>query len=169
MAAFEDGHHAQAFPSFGSERTGAPVVSYCRIRDTSIRSREPVLEPDLIIVQDPTLLPIMDVFSGLKPNGFGLINSAKPLAELGLKDLEDSYAPGHIVAIPAADIAREHLGRPLPNAVLLGGVSALTQIVRLESVLDAIGGRFSGKVAAANQAAAKAAYDLVSEMKEQYA
>lgn len=169
MAAFEDGHHAQAFPSFGSERMGAPVVSYCRIRETDIRSREPVLEPDLVIVQDPTLLPIMDVFSGLKPNGFGLVNSAKPLEELGLKELEEKYEPGHIVAIPATDIAREHLGRPLPNAVLLGGVSALTGIVRLESVLDAIGGRFGGKVAAANQAAAKAAYDLVLEMKEQYA
>lgn len=166
MAAFEDGHHAQAFPSFGSERMGAPVVSYCRISDEEIRSREPVLEPDLVVVQDPTLLPIMDVFSGLKSNGWALINSTKPLNELGLADLEARYQEGHIVAIPATDIAREHLGRPLPNAVLLGGASALTGIMSLESVLDAIGGRFGGKIGEKNQAAARAAYELVEKMKE---
>ena len=73
-AAFTDGHHAQAFPSFGSERTGAPVVSYCRIADKEIRTREPVQEPDLVVVQDATLLAIMDVFSGFKPDGFSLVN-----------------------------------------------------------------------------------------------
>lgn len=166
MAAFEDGHHAQAFPSFGSERMGAPVVSYCRISDEEIRSREPVLAPDLVVVQDPTLLPIMDVFSGLKLDGYALVNSAKPLSELGLTELEEKYQPGHVVAIPATDIAREHLGRPLPNAVLLGGASALTGIMSLDSVLSAIGGRFGGKVGASNQAAARAAYELVTKMKE---
>ncbi|MDO5033848.1 MAG: 2-oxoacid:acceptor oxidoreductase family protein [Actinomycetaceae bacterium] len=165
MAAFEDGHYAQAFPSFGSERMGAPVVSYCRIRDEKIRSREPVLEPNVVSVQDPTLLPIMDVFSGLKPDGFGLVNSAKTLEELGLKELEERSLPGHIVTIPATEIALEHLGRPLPNAVLLGGISALSGVVRLESVLSAIAGRFGGKVGQANQAAARAAFDLVMEMK----
>ena len=73
-AAFADGHHAQAFPSFGSERTGAPVVSYCRIMDKEIRSREPILEPDVVIVQDPTLLAVMDPFSGLKSDGYALVN-----------------------------------------------------------------------------------------------
>lgn len=165
MAAFEDGHHAQAFPSFGSERMGAPVVSYCRIRDEVIRSREPVLSPNVVIVQDPTLLPIMDVFSGLQPDGYGLVNSAKSLEELGLAELKKRSLPGHIVTIPATEIALEHLGRPLPNAVLLGGVSALTGIVRLESVLGAISGRFAGKVGEANQEAAKAAFRLVEEMK----
>ena len=65
IAAFEDGLHAQAFPSFGSERTGAPVVSFCRIDDVPIRVREPIAEPDALIVQDPTLLHQVDVFSGL--------------------------------------------------------------------------------------------------------
>lgn len=165
MAAFEDGHHAQAFPSFGSERTGAPVVSYCRIRDTEIRTREPVLEPDLIVVQDPTLLPIIDVFSGLKKDGYALVNSSKSLSELGLDHLQTNYLKGHIITVPASDIAREHLGRPLPNAVLLGGAAALTGILRLESVLNAIAHRFGGKVAEGNQNAARAAYDLVMETK----
>ena len=66
IAAFEEGRHAQAFPSFGSERTGAPVVAFCRIADKEIRLREPIMEPDALIIQDPTLLYQVDVFSGLK-------------------------------------------------------------------------------------------------------
>jgi pyruvate ferredoxin oxidoreductase gamma subunit len=67
VAAFLEHKHAQAFPSFGSERTGAPVVSFCRIDDKEIRLREPILAPDALIVQDPTLLRVIDVFQGLKP------------------------------------------------------------------------------------------------------
>ena len=69
IAAFQKGHHAQAFPSFGSERTGAPVVAYCRVDDKEIRLREPILEPDAVIIQDPTLLFSVDVFQGLKKTG----------------------------------------------------------------------------------------------------
>lgn len=75
-AAFADGHYAQSFPSFGSERTGAPVVSYCRIDSGPIRLREPVLYPDVVLVQDATLLGAIPVCSGLKAKGFVLINSA---------------------------------------------------------------------------------------------
>ena len=56
IAAFNEGKHAQAFPSFGSERTGAPVVAFCRIDDHPIRAHDPVTSPDAVIVQDPTLL-----------------------------------------------------------------------------------------------------------------
>jgi pyruvate ferredoxin oxidoreductase gamma subunit len=75
LAAFEQGRHAQASPSSGSERTGAPVVAFCRISDQDIRLREPILAPDVLIVQDPTLLHQVDVFQGLKPDGYVLINS----------------------------------------------------------------------------------------------
>ncbi len=74
-AAFRQGRHAQAFPSFGSERTGAPVVSFCRVADRAIRVREPVLVPDVVIVQDATLLRSVDVFDGLRPDGYALVNS----------------------------------------------------------------------------------------------
>ena len=108
-AAFADGHHAQAFPSFGSERTGAPVVSYCRIMDKEIRSREPILEPDVVIVQDPTLLAVMDPFSGLKSDGYALVNSTKTATELGLQELEERLLKGHFVSMPATDIAENSL------------------------------------------------------------
>ena len=77
VAAFRDGHEAQAFPSFGSERMGAPVVSYCRIADAPIRLREPVSTPDAVIVVDSTLLHHVDVFSGLVAGGYVLINSTR--------------------------------------------------------------------------------------------
>lgn len=166
-AAFMDGHHAQAFPSFGSERTGAPVVSYCRITENEIRTREPVIEPDLVVVQDPTLLPIMDVFSGLKADGFALVNSSKTPEELGFADVVARHPKGHVLTIPATELAKEHLGRPLPNAVLLGGVAALTGLVKLSSVSKAIRNKFKGKVGEGNVAAAAAAYELLTEMKQE--
>ena len=163
MAAFHEGHHAQAFPSFGSERTGAPVVSNCRVEDREIRSREPVLQPDIIIVQDPTLLTVMDVFSGLKPGGYALINSSKTLEELELEDVLKKTDADHLVTVPASELAREHLGRPLPNAALLGAMSALTGLVDIASVEGAIKQRFHGRLGDSNSAAARAAYDYVKE------
>lgn len=165
MAAFAEGRHAQAFPSFGSERTGAPVVAYCRISDREIRTREPVLNPDLLIIQDPTLLPILDVFAGLSDEGYVLINSSKRTAELGLSELQARQPAGHFMTIPATDIAREYTGRTVPNAVLLGGMAALTGLIEMQSVADAIMQRFSKSVGEKNVAAAQAAYELVNEKK----
>src|SRR6187200_1944760 len=75
VAAFDEGRYAQAFPSFGSERTGAPVVAFCRIDDRPIRLREPITDPDALIVQDVTLLRQLDLFAGLRPGGYALLNS----------------------------------------------------------------------------------------------
>src|SRR5450755_2310546 len=87
VAAFLEQRHAQAFPSFGSERMGAPVVSFCRIDDKEIRLREPILEPDGLIVQDPTLFKAIDVLHGLRPEGYLLVNTNKTLDELNLTEV----------------------------------------------------------------------------------
>ena len=92
LAAFLEERHAQAFPSFGSERTGAPVVSFCRIDDRPIRVREPIMEPDALIVQDPTLLHQVDVFGGMRPGGSVLINTGRTPEELGIGDLDFNAA-----------------------------------------------------------------------------
>ena len=164
VAAFGEGRHAQAFPTFGSERTGAPVVSFCRIDDRTIRLREPITEPDALIVQDPTLLHQVNLFAGLRQDGFLLINTSRTLDELGLAELVSRLTPSHVVAVPATELAREHLGRPLPNAALLGGFAALTAQVSLGSVADAIRDRFAGAVGEGNVRAAEAAYAHVSEV-----
>lgn len=161
VAAFNEGRHAQAFPTFGSERMGAPVVSFCRIDDRPIRLREPITEPDALIVQDPTLLQQVNLFDGLRPDGYLLVNTGHDLAELGIGDVVGALKAERVVAVPATDLAREHLGRPLPNAALLGGFSALTGQVGLAAVLDAIRARFPGKVGDGNAAAAAAAYTFV--------
>lgn len=167
VAAFLDKQHAQAFPSFGSERTGAPVVSFCRISDSQIRLREPVLEPDAILIQDPTLLHSIDVFSGAKLDGYLLINTTKSFVELGIDEFIDQRLRYRNLIVPASDIAMKHVGRPMPNAALLGGFAAATKKVTLDSVLAAIEDRFPAKIAAGNIAAAREAFEFViDELKE---
>jgi pyruvate ferredoxin oxidoreductase gamma subunit len=167
VAAFVDGRHAQAFPSFGSERTGAPVVSFCRIASKPIRTREPVTDPDALVVQDPTLLHQVDLFSGLRSEGFVLINTSRSFEELGLSEFSRKFHEGRLLTVPATDLAIAHTGRPTPNAVMLGGFAALTGIVSLESVLVAIRDRFAGSIADANAVAAADAFEVVSKEREE--
>jgi pyruvate ferredoxin oxidoreductase gamma subunit len=161
MTAFYEGRHAQAFPSFGSERTGAPVVAFCRIAEREIRLREPIIEPDCLIVQDATLFKVVDVFAGLRNDGYLLINSNRTFDELHVRPAADRLPKGHAVTVPATEFALKHVGRPVPNAALLGAFAALTRFVHFESVKRAIEEAFPGKVGAANVAAATEAYDLV--------
>jgi pyruvate ferredoxin oxidoreductase gamma subunit len=159
VAAFVEGRHAQAFPSFGSERTGAPVVAFCRIDDRPIRVREPVTRPDALVVQDATLLHQIDVLGGLRSGGSVLINSSQAVEELGLPALT---AAGRALTVPATAIALRRFGRPVPNAVLLGGLAALTGCVLIDSLTAAIAERFPGDLGTANAAAARDAFDHVS-------
>lgn len=161
VAAFYDGKYAQAFPSFGSERTGAPVVSYARFDDHPIRLREPVLQPDALIIQDPTLLHQVDVFAGIRDEGYILINTTKTWNELGLESIEHSAFDYRRLTVPASEFAMQYVGRPLPNAALLGGYAAATVQVAIESVIRAIEERFPTKIAEANVRAAEAAYEYV--------
>jgi pyruvate ferredoxin oxidoreductase gamma subunit len=154
VAAFAEGTYAQAFPSFGSERTGAPVVAFCRLSERPIRTREPVTDPDCVIVQDVSLLGPVGVLDGLRPGGYLLVNSPHDLTVA---------ADAVVVAVAATELALRHVGRPVPNAALLGAFAALTGRLRLESVLTAIRERFPQRVAEGNVAAAREAYGLVNE------
>lgn len=169
IAAFLEGKHAQAFPSFGSERTGAPVVAFCRIADREIRLREPIMRPDALIIQDPSLLYQVDVFSGLLTDGYVLINTKKSFDELGIGERFQGWPHARLCTVPATEIAMEHIGRPLPNAILLAGFAAMSGAVSLESVHAAIQQKFSGKIAAGNVAAASAAFEFVKKEQEEYA
>jgi len=159
-AAFRDGRHAQAVPSFGSERTGAPVQATCRIDDAPIRGHEPVEAPDVVVVQDPTLLHQVAVFEGLRPGGLALVNSARTAHELGLNPLIEHAA---VRTVPATDIARRVIGRPLPGAPLLGALAALEGLVSIAALEAVWRERFAGTVGEANAAAARAAFDRERE------
>ena len=161
IAAFREGRHAQAFPSFGSERTGAPVAAFCRISDEPIRLREPISSPNAVIVQDPTLLHTHDLFAGLAEDGYILVNSTKSPETLGLGKMVSSLPPDHILTLPATEIAREKIGRPIPNVAMLGALAGLTSFVTLDALSAAIKEKFSKTIAEKNIAAAKAAYDII--------
>ena len=165
IAAFLGGRHAQAFPSFGSERTGAPVVAFCRMDDREIRLREPIMQPDAIIIQDPTLLHQVDVFSGLKKDGYILINTTRSFAELGLGDFVKDFKPEQLLTVPASELAMKHVGRAVPNVPLLGAFAALCELISLDAVQSAIDAKFKGAVALGNKAAAAEAYNTVMSQK----
>jgi pyruvate ferredoxin oxidoreductase gamma subunit len=155
LAAFQDGKIPQAFPSFGSERMGAPVTAFVRISDQRIRTRSQIYNPDYIVVQDPTLISVVDVASGLKPGGMIIVNTEKPIEELGLPS-------GFTVkAVPATRIATEAIGRPIPNTALVGAFAAATGEISLQAVIEAVRERFSGELADRNVKAVENAYKYV--------
>ena len=166
LAGFMEGHKAQAFPSFGSERTGEPVVAFARLSSVEIRLREPIQEPDVVLIQDRTLLESVPVFSGLQPEGYVLINSSRSPEELGLEDLIKQLPKGHVMSVPATNYALESLGRPLPGAGMLAGFAAITGSMKLESVQKAYAVKFAGRIAEANAEIARLAYEAVLSQKE---
>jgi pyruvate ferredoxin oxidoreductase gamma subunit len=164
MAAFDQGLHAQALPSFGSERTGAPVMAGCRISDHVIRSHDPITHPDVVVVQDLSLLRDPAILAGLTPEGTVVVNTNRSLADL----VEGGLEPGPTArwfTIPANHLARQFLGRPLPNTALVGAVAGITDLLEPEAVESAIRRRFAGlgtAVTDANVALETQARDLVA-------
>lgn len=160
VAAFLEGRHAQAFPSFGSERMGAPVMAFCRIDDKEIRLREPVLQPDALIIQDSTLLHQVDLFSGLPVRGTILINSRRSVDELGLGGFARGVQHYRICTLPATELALKHVGRAVPNVPLLAAFAAITGQMQLASVVAAIRAKFPAALAEKNVGAAEEAFEL---------
>ena len=107
----------------------------------------------------------VDVFSGIRNDGYILINTTKTWNELGLESLAHSEFDYRRLTVPASEYAMKYVGRPLPNAALLGGYAAATRQVALESVVRAIEERFPTKIAEANVNAAREAYTFVREQK----
>jgi len=160
VAAFLEDQWAQAFPSFGSERMGAPVMAFCRIDQKEIRSREPITDPDALVIQDPTLLHLKSTWEGLSARGYVIINSARAISDLGISDHTRQLPEDHVFAAPATELALKHVGRPVPNAALLGALAAVSGCLRLESVEAAIRHKFPGKVGENNIEAARAAHAM---------
>jgi len=156
-AAFADGKFAQAFPSFGSERMGAPVQSFVRISDTVIRTRNQIYNPDYLIIQDATLIGTIDVTAGLKKGGLVIVDTEKTPDELGVK------CDGKILTIPASVIAREIIGRPIQNTTLLGYFAGYTGLISFDGVKNAILDRFPGMIGKKNVDSAEKAFNMAKE------
>ena len=166
VAAFIEGRYAQAFPSFGSERMGAPVMAFCRIDDKAIRLREPVLAPDALIIQDPTLLHQVDLFNGVPRRGYVLINSTRRLDELGLEGFAHGVQKYRLCTIAATELAQKHVGRAVPNVPLLGGFAAVTGVITLSSLAAALRQKFPPGIAEKNVCAATEAYETTKRAME---
>ena len=148
IAAFKDGLFCQAFPYFGVERRGAPVQAFCRIDRKPIRLRNQIYKSDLIVVQDSTLLGLINL--DIKENGIVLVNSAK---EIKQNDVE-------FKTIDATNLALDIIGKPIVNTVLLGAIAKLG-IVSIESVVKAVSERFKGELGKKNVEAVKKAYEVM--------
>lgn len=154
IASFYDGKYSQAFPNFGVERRGAPIEAYTRISDQPIKLRSQIYEPDFIIIQDDTLLDAINPFKGCKKNTKVIINSECEA------DLKLPIKKNNILFVPATKIALEILGKPIINTVMLGAFARFSGLVKIESIIKAIKGRFSGKILEKNIKAVEVAYNL---------
>lgn len=153
-AAFFEGKFSQAFPSFGVERRGAPIEAYTRIAEEPILLHSQIYEPDCIIVEDPSLIGVIDVLSGAKKNTLIIVNTEKTIEELGLP-LEKK-----IQTIPATKIALDILGKPIINTILLGAFAGIYKIIKPASLKKAIEEKFKGEMAEKNIKAMNEAYRL---------
>jgi pyruvate ferredoxin oxidoreductase gamma subunit len=162
LAACLDGYHAGAIPGDAvAARRGTPVAAGCRIDESPIHGREPVETPNAIVIQDPTLLRHFDMFAGLREDGYVLIDSSRSPSELGLDEMTAHRGRAHVQSIAATKIAREAAGGARANVALLGGLIAMTGIVPLAALKEAISDRMPVDVAAGNTRAAAAGYDAV--------
>ncbi len=148
------GKYSQAFPFFGVERRGAPVMSFCRIDENPIRIHQQVYEPDVIVVLDPSLDSEM-VSKGLKNGGIAVVNTKQQASETGIKAEK-------IFTVDATGIALKDLGRPIVNTAMLGAFAKATGLAELEAIKKAVGERFSGALSEKNM---KAVEDCFNEVK----
>lgn len=158
MSAFYDGKFCQSFPFFGVERRGAPVMAFSRIDDRPVRMRSQIYTPDYVVVQDPSLLEIIDVTSGLKDDGIVIINTEKSSDELSVN------TKAKVVTVDATKIALEILGVPIVNTSMLGIFAAASGQVTLDSLKKAINARFPERLAVKNVKAIETVYSKTSDL-----
>jgi pyruvate ferredoxin oxidoreductase gamma subunit len=154
-AAIHEGKYIQSFPEFGPERMGAPVKAYTRISDEPIRLHCAVYNPGLAIVMDPTLLATVPVAEGLGEKGILIVNSPKEPATL---KAELKMTKGIVWTVSATEIAMRILGRLITNTAMLGAVTRATEVVKMESIENAVKARFPGPLAEKNIGVIKEAY-----------
>jgi pyruvate ferredoxin oxidoreductase gamma subunit len=159
-AAYLDGYEGvQAFPFFGSERRGAPVIAFTRISHAAINVRSQIYEPDIVAVLDSGIIDVIDVTEGLKENGKVIVNTQKKPSEMELE--------GHIYTYDGTGIALKHkllvAGLPVVNTTMLGAFAKATGLVKLESIQKVICDNWPGKTGTRNAAGAKEAYDTCSD------
>jgi len=159
QAALHEQKFVQAFPDFGPERTGAPIRTYVRISDEPIKTHEPVVDPDVVVILDETLLGIVDATKNIDENESMIVNTTSDRETVKQKT---GYI-GNIYPIDATGLSLEIIGEPRPNTAVLGKLVKVTEIVKLENVVDVFREKYTGKIGAEktekNVQAIEKAYD----------
>ena len=146
QAALKEGKYVQAFPSFGPERSGAPTKTYVRVSDKPIRTHEPVVDPDIVVVVDETLLDSVMVTGNLDKNEALIVNTRETDMKIREKISEKGRYDGKIYPVDANGISMEIVGQPRPNTVVLGKLVQITEIVKLETLVSEFRKIFEGKI-----------------------
>jgi len=157
MAAIYEGKYAQAFPEFGAERRGAPVKAYTRIDDEPIRTREPILHPDIVVVLDPSL-PKKLYLEGVKDTTVFVVNTKKSAREFASML---GVPVDRVYTVDAFKIALDILKVPIVNTAMVGALVGVVPIVSIESVKKAVLNTFSGKLGQVNVMAVERAYQEI--------
>ncbi len=161
LAAIEEGKYAQAFPSFGPERRGAPVMAFVRVSETPIVTREKVYEPDIVIVLDPTLLKIVNVEAGLKSGGIVILNTPKNAGQVR----SESGIKARLATVDGTKIAVETMRVPIANTTMLGALVKATGIIGMSFLQGPIKHRF-GPIAEKNLNACSRAFEETQVVEE---
>jgi len=148
-AYFLKGMYPYAFPHFGAARMGAPMNAFVRVDTRPVRLRSQIYEPDYVIVVDATLMRAFNCFSGLKEKGIAIISDREGIEIPKMKATQKAFV------VPANEIAMKTIGRPLGNTALLGAFAAATGEFALDTLIETIKYRFSGKAEEANIEAVK--------------
>lgn len=156
---FLEGKYPYAFPHFGAARMGAPMNAFVRVEEKPVRLRSQIYEPDYLLIVDPTLMCGYNCFSGLKENGIAIINDKEG------KDVPKLEPRQKAFLVPANEIAMKTIGRPLGNTALIGAFAAATGEIKLETLLEVIKKRFSGKAQEGNIQAATQGFEYVNKNK----
>lgn len=152
-AAINSGKFAQAFPNFGAERRGAPVIAFFRLDEVAIRTRNIIYHPDLVLVLDPSLLRLVDVTSGLKPDGV-LVTNTRHSGE----EIKEELGIKHSLAtVNANKIAKEELGVMITNTTMIGALLKARNFLPLDAIIEPLTARF-GRLAERNINAMKRAF-----------
>ncbi len=154
LAAISEGKYAQAFPSFGPERRGAPVLSFIRVDDAPIKARYEIREPDVVVVLDPSLIDVANVTSGLKEGGIIVINTKKPIDQIK----KEHNITAKTATVDATNIAREVLGLPITNTTMIGALVKATGLVDMDSLIEPLKHRF-GRIAEKNITVCQKAFE----------
>ncbi len=161
QAAVREGKYVQAFPDFGPERSGAPMKTYVRISDNPIRIHSPIVDPDIVVVLDDTLLGVIDVSKNLDQNEYLIVNTTKDQKEV--QRLSNTNAK--VYTIDATGIAMEIIGEPRPNTAIVGKLVKASEIVKLDNVSEVFREKYLGKIGfektQKNILAIERAYDLM--------